>query len=300
MDFSLLDVFRYLLEVVYLILAIIASVGFVKLQLRGVSNTLSKAKYLFLLILMSCGTRFCLDIVPDSYWDSHVNTIPILQMVLDILPELLFFSCYFMLLVMWIELYYTSYIRDEPEVFRRMWILFSVVAGSIFFTGIIFAIAVGASGPYSNLHVVEEVIFLTAVSLLFTISFPVGSFVLYKKVKDSQSVTSKKKTHMLQRLQRLLVLCIICSILHMAYTLVLVIFLQGVIDIVIVNDVIWLCYFLFTEQLPTGFILFLLFRLAITTVSVHKTHVKVGGNVLTPLLAADVSINTSDRDTDNV
>jgi hypothetical protein len=52
---------------------------------------------------------------------------------------------------------------------------------------------------------------------------------------------------------------------------------------------LWLFYFVFTEQLPSGLIIFLLFRITVAKVSSHKTQVKVEGGLLQPLMSEPTS-----------
>jgi len=290
---ELYTIFRYLVNAVYFILGAIALFGLVKLHLRRKKVLLSKPKVLLFVIVLSCIARLSLDLIPDDYYEANINSLPILQMILDLLPELLFFSGYFMLLIMWIELYYLTKIKDQPKVITRMWVLYIITIGVMFVAGFIFAIGVGASGPYSPEHLEWEVVFLATLSLTLTISFPVGGWYLFRQLKEANTITSLKKSIMLTQLQRMLVVVILCSFAHMTYTLILEIYFKGLIENTTVREVLWLLYFVFTEQLPTALIIYLLFRITIAKVSSHKTKVKVEGKLLQPLIS-DKDISTQE------
>jgi len=280
---ELIGIFKWILNTIYLVLAMVALFGLVKLQIRTKKAESMKQKFLFLLILISTVVRIILDFIPDNWYLNHVEIHPILQMILDLFPELLFFSLYFLLVIIWLELYYVTIIKDQ-NIIRWMWILMFGVIGVIFLAGFIFSIIIGSNGPYTRENLEAEAFFLATLSLLLALSFPVGSWYLFNQLKKAKSITSLRKRAMLGQLQKLVVVCILCSIAHMTYTLILEIYFKGLITNQAARAVLWLFYFIITEQLPTGLILFLVFRMTIAKVSSHKSQAIVEGRLLQPLI----------------
>jgi len=291
-SFELYLIFRYILDAIYFLLGGISVFGFVRLHLRDKRNEFGKPKVLFLLIMLSCVARAILDVIPDDYYDAHIDSHAILQMILDLLPEILFFSCYFMLVFMWIELYYLTKIKDQPTVIKRVWIFYFITIGIMCLAGLIFSIAVGAGSPFSRSHQEAEVIFLATISLILAISFPLVGWYLFRQLKESHTITSLRKQMMLTQLQRMLIVVILLSLSHMTYTLILEIYFQDMITNSGASYVLWLCYFVFTEQLPTILIIYLLFRMTMAKVSSHKTQTKVERKILQPLMS---DLNNSAR-----
>jgi len=261
------------------------------LRLHQRDKNLTKAKVLYALIVLCCLTRIAIEVIPDDYYTNHVQNNSTLQMWVDILPELMFFASYFLLLIMWLEMYYLMKIREASKavIFKRMWLLYLGIIAVEFVAGLIFSIGIGATGPYSAVNLQKEAIFLAAISFILSLAFPVGGLYLFRRLRDAPGITSLKKKNMMIPLRRLLVVVIVCSLSHMGYTLFLEVYFDGLIPNQVMRAVIWWLYFVVTEQLPTGLIILLLTKMTAAKVTKHKTQVTISknSNLLHPLLQED-------------
>jgi len=280
----LVDHLSKALDCIYGIFAVVALIEAIRLHRRD--KRLSKPKVLYIVLILCCLCRISIDVIPNDYYDNKVLIHPILQMWLDLLPELFFFAVYFLLIVFWIELYFLSILK-EPTVVKKCWILFFGVVGVEFLAGLLFSIGIGATAPYTDANLQKEALFLAILSIFLAGSYAAVGFYLFRKLSATQTITSLRKKNMLQQLQRLLILCVICSLAHMAYTVILEIYFKGIIVNQVARAVIWLFYFVLTEQVPTAAILIILHRVT-AKVTTTKHRAQIGGRMLQPLLGEKV------------
>lgn len=271
-----------ILDIIYGSFAILCLFELVRLQMFSQPKKITKPKLAYGLIILCCLTRISIDIIPDDYYNHNVDNHPTLQMWLDLLPELMFYALYFLLLVMWVEIYYLMKLK-EPSIIKQAWIGFGVIVGLEFSAGLIFSISIGETGPYSENNLQKETIFLATLSLLLMVAFPLGSFYFIRKL-SAAPITSLSKRGMVSQLQKTLILCIICSLTKTVYTLSLEIYFKGIIQNTVGRSLVFMLYFVFTEQLPTGLILFMLHKMTEEKVTKHKKKVRIAGKTLQPLL----------------
>eukprot|EP01118_Nematostelium_gracile_P000712 TRINITY_DN10739_c0_g1_i1.p1 TRINITY_DN10739_c0_g1~~TRINITY_DN10739_c0_g1_i1.p1 ORF type:complete len:215 (+),score=22.76 TRINITY_DN10739_c0_g1_i1:259-903(+) len=205
-------------------------------------------------------------------------------MWLDLQPELLFFSSYFTLIILWIEIGYLAKFPSQTIIKRFTWILTVFCVAGLALAGLIFSLVIGLEGPYSDENISKEAYFLAAISCILTVCFVVGCTYLYRRLRQTQSITSMKKKSMLIQFQRLLVVVITCSLAQMTYTLLLELYLEGTITNYTVKEIMWKCYFIFTEQMPTAMILYMVWKTMVIRVTTHTKQAKVEGKLLQPLI----------------
>jgi hypothetical protein len=206
--------------------------------------------------------RFVLFIIPVGIYD-EIWFLPVLQMSMDLFPELLFFSTYLMLLFVWAEMYHFSKaIKESDAIVRRLWIAYAVINATVYFTGFLVALLYGRKGPLTRMNFLVEALFLSSLSVALVLAFPIYGILLFKTLSKA-AISSNRKKEMVKKLLRLLIICLLCFVTHIVYLL-------------LVDNIflplfgpkdwdgypwIWCGYFVSTEVLPICLILNMMRRL---------------------------------------
>jgi len=288
---TLLVIFKWILEAIYAAIAVIALVQIVLAYKRYDKFKSSKPRYIYVLIFLACVVRAVLMGIPFEIYQNVISEHTTAQMILDLLPELLFFSVYYMLFIIWVEMYYFSKKNsklDSNFITRRMW--FAFVGGNLFVyvVGLILAIVEGPI-PYSFATIKIEGYFLSLLSWVILVPFCFYGYLLFKLISvPVRIMISTMKRRILRRLQGLLATCLICFIVHSIWIVILGEHISAIMKYFGENYIyVWFFYFVITEQLPV--ILILYFISVLTSTKKNQTS-----KMVKPLLSSSRATTNDD------
>eukprot|EP00026_Physarum_polycephalum_P010919 Phypoly_transcript_11106.p1 GENE.Phypoly_transcript_11106~~Phypoly_transcript_11106.p1 ORF type:complete len:331 (+),score=26.01 Phypoly_transcript_11106:76-1068(+) len=210
-------------------------------------------------VAMSALVRLIEQLIPFSAYCNIKDHALWLQVLLDLLPELLFWQTFVMLVLLWVEMYTFSRnkLNSNPaSIWSRLSLLtiFFISSCVAYICSLLFSIVMQASGKYSML---AEAIFLTILTFTAMIVFMRYGYLTHKKLDKVPLFPAHRKTKRLNKLKFTVISVVICNLVHITYLYIVdVIDLSH--DVHINGDTflwVWMFYFIFTEIAPATAIL---------------------------------------------
>eukprot|EP01119_Soliformovum_irregulare_P004360 TRINITY_DN15351_c0_g1_i1.p1 TRINITY_DN15351_c0_g1~~TRINITY_DN15351_c0_g1_i1.p1 ORF type:complete len:322 (+),score=28.22 TRINITY_DN15351_c0_g1_i1:156-1121(+) len=279
---------KWVLLGIYSILAMISLGLFIHILYKYLVNKgqmmkYSKPRYLPLVVFLCCITRVVLNAIPEPFYLAHIQTSILLQVFLDLLPEILFFTTYLFLFFIWVETQHlwkaegTLNQLSVPASPYKFWIFFTPICLAVWLGMLILAISLDLSEQeYSHNDLKWEAVYLAGLYLSLALAFAIYAIRFLSSIRQ-ESITSKKKYVLMSRIRSLLGICIVCSLIHMGYVLLLDIWLRKYASDPGVDQVFsigWFVYFLFTEHLPSALILAFVAKFWTPKISLVRLKVK--------------------------
>lgn len=246
---------NYCLLCVYVLLTICAAAQLARVLMHvkqhgreGIFFVMRVRLHLFL--LLGCLSRTILTSLPVKFYDWLITHHQwLLQVVLDMTPEILFWLTYVLLVMLWAAMYYgTMNFTNRDELLKKIFlaILFSCVAVVLIMGGIMQYI--------NNYKIIAEAIFLFVLSVCTVVAFLVYGSLLYLRAQKL-TINATNKNSMLQKLKWIVIVVVICDLMHSLYLVIVDYFSAWKRPHYYI--VIWFCYLFFTEILPAAIILFI-------------------------------------------
>lgn len=209
-------------------------------------------------VAMSALVRFIEQLIPFSaYCEIKLHALW-LQVLLDLLPELLFWQTFVMLVLLWVEMYTFSRnkLNNTPSFWSRLSLLtiFFISSCVAYMFALLFALIMEAANKYNML---AEAIFLTILTATAMTVFIRYGYLTHKKLDKVPLFPAHRKAKRLNKLKFTVISVVICNIIHIVY-----LYIVDVIDkshsVHIKGDTflwVWMFYFIFTEITPATAIL---------------------------------------------
>jgi len=255
------NIAKAILTIMYTLVFIISGVQFARMSASRAQNNLTSKIPLHFILTLAAGVRAVLMVIPIDVWDHlEINHFG-WQVFFDILPEVLFWQTYFLLVLLWAELYHFSKNkkRENPRV--PIMGVFVVVSGLAYIAGAIFIVYMKhLNKPKGDYDISNEAIFLSCLLFLALISFLLYGVLLHSSMQRVPLYPVHRKNRMLFKLKIMVVAVAICNVIHIAY-----LFLNdAVIDKMYREHkirygsviTIWFFYMVITEILPAIAVLF--------------------------------------------
>lgn len=210
---------------------------------------------LHLLLVVAPFVRFVENLVTPHDYGIIRQDYLWLQVILDLLPEVLFWQTFVMLVLLWVEMYHFSRNKTtDPSVWSKVSLisLFFIFSGVAYTLIIVFSIAMEVTKKYDML---AEASFLAVGSGVAVIVFVYYGYLTHKRMDRVPLFPPHRKTKRLNRLKFAVFMVVFCNFLHIAFLFL--------IDETYIKEhmkhylVVWMCYFIVTEVLPASAILFI-------------------------------------------
>lgn len=245
---------KILLGVLYGSFSILALVQCIRVVL--VKRTMNNRMMLQCLLFIAPLVRFILLVIPPDVFEQNIFPHEWLQVCLDLLPEILFWQTYVVLVLIWAELYHFARNMKDNTIERALHMVFIVVSALTYVFAICFAVWMNFKEKYSEK---PESIFLAFLQCAALFCFAVYGFLLYKRMERVPFFPVNRKYKMLRKVKLIVIAVMLCSVIHVVY-------------LFLVDDVfsfsnlpadvyiwMWGAYLTLTEFAP-AFTIFVLFR----------------------------------------
>eukprot|EP01113_Clastostelium_recurvatum_P002502 TRINITY_DN11049_c0_g1_i1.p1 TRINITY_DN11049_c0_g1~~TRINITY_DN11049_c0_g1_i1.p1 ORF type:complete len:313 (+),score=52.37 TRINITY_DN11049_c0_g1_i1:135-1073(+) len=246
------------LQILYGILAAIAVLQFLRLlyytSRNHVKHPLSMRIIIQVFLIASTTCRLCLMLIPYSVYKYDIRPHVALQVILDLIPESLFWSTYLVLILLWANMYHYARSGKNEQVERRLKWFLGGVLGVLSVCIVILAVACQVLNDY---NLVAEAVFLVCLSLFIIIGFIIYGYLLHRRL-SLVAVSAHRKHKMLRRIKIIVIVIIICNTVHSVHLLITNLNVQYK-PTALYAPWVWLSYFVWTEAVP-ALIIMILFR----------------------------------------
>jgi len=207
---------------------------------------------LHIFLVLGVMSRFILFSVPNDFYDYIlVNKLWLPQVCLDLLPELIFWQTYVLLVLLWAAMYYGANNMNKDHALQ---LVFVVVSISSFFAGFLIAGIMQLAHP-QTFPIIVEAIFLSVLAVGAVIAFAIFGILLYTRTKKLPLHPPTRKDSMLTKIKWIVAAITICDMTHCFF----LIFVDTIEEYNRPKyfEFIWLVYFVMTEITPAAVILFI-------------------------------------------
>eukprot|EP01113_Clastostelium_recurvatum_P029492 TRINITY_DN3559_c0_g2_i1.p1 TRINITY_DN3559_c0_g2~~TRINITY_DN3559_c0_g2_i1.p1 ORF type:complete len:360 (+),score=50.32 TRINITY_DN3559_c0_g2_i1:83-1162(+) len=255
------DIIKLILNVVYGLLTVVslAQVARILHHVRTYSHdktTLSHRVLLQVLIFISVASRLTVMLIPFEIYNDYISNIIWLQIIMDMFPEIMFWSTFVVLIFLWAVMYHNSKFEQKSRSRTRMnlnWMLAAILL-SAYLSCIAIAFIYNEMQVYK---VLVEAIFLCVIAVIAVVFFAIYGYLLHRRL-STVNVQTQSKTKMLRRIKRVAIILITCNLLHAVFLILT--------DERITDDLdgkgtaaMWFMYFMISEATP-ALVLLVLFR----------------------------------------
>jgi len=173
---------------------------------------------------------------------------------MDLLPEVLFWQTFVMLVLLWVELYHFSRNKaSDPSVWSKVSLLslFFIFSSVAYTATIVSAIVMQVTNSYKMEY---ETSLLAVLSGVAVIVFVYYGYLTHNRMDRVPLFPPHRKTKRLNRLKFAVFIVVFCNFLHIAF-----LFLVDTTEFQKLKDYlwVWMFYFIVTEILPATAILFI-------------------------------------------
>eukprot|EP01113_Clastostelium_recurvatum_P047960 TRINITY_DN8636_c0_g1_i1.p1 TRINITY_DN8636_c0_g1~~TRINITY_DN8636_c0_g1_i1.p1 ORF type:complete len:222 (-),score=45.12 TRINITY_DN8636_c0_g1_i1:9-674(-) len=194
-------------------------------------------------------------LVPKAIYNNVLIPLVWPQIILDLVPEILFWQTYVVLVLLWASMYHAAR-NMGGEVVQNMLNKVFIGVSAISYVSIgIMAIVSASTHTYKT---VWEAAFLTTLSLLTVICLVVYGYLLYKRTTKLSINPETRRDTMLRKLKWVVIIMIVCNVTHTIYLICMDILTDNF-GTTMEFPWIWFSYLLLTEVVP-GFIILALFK----------------------------------------
>ncbi len=274
---SLLDIFKYILAGTAAFIGTVTSILYLVETIRTKCKTFaSTMKTFYILVILHQLTRLVLNCIPATVYRNIFQSGKLglaAQTVLDLLPEILFFLQYTLILYSWIEIFYLSRSISRLRFEKQRWIQRPVtgifITASITWTTVgIILVVIGTSPLVTDYITVSQIqgwflFVITVVTTIFIVIVGIIMCCVYRRGAKFSKV-------ILRSLIKTTILGIIYAVfllLRAAWVLLISSLLRTMVKRGEISEdffsCIWAGYMLVVEQIPIILVLIVLQTLAI-------------------------------------
>eukprot|EP01113_Clastostelium_recurvatum_P050389 TRINITY_DN9525_c0_g1_i1.p1 TRINITY_DN9525_c0_g1~~TRINITY_DN9525_c0_g1_i1.p1 ORF type:complete len:325 (+),score=35.47 TRINITY_DN9525_c0_g1_i1:55-975(+) len=246
---------KLILQILYGALALVALVQMVRIFYatrikldKPISFRVTVQIFLFASVIC----RLVLMVIPFTFYNLYIRPIIWLQIILDLLPEVLFWATNVVLIFLWANMYHFSRNVKKQEID----ITLNRYLGFVMFTVVIIVILIALICDANHVYnLVVEAVFLVILAAIAMLAFGIYGFLLHRRLSHVPVHPPHRKYKMLRRIRRIVILVILCNVAHATFLLITDEDLQYKRS---ANRAwVWFTYFVSTEAFPAGLVLFL-------------------------------------------